>query len=76
MKTFDEGFGLFWHCHTPFRFRFSFSAIKTMFSVYLLFILTPPNSFYVDSRFSGRLWPDWGNTARAATARLGSIGLI
>ena len=26
-------------------------------------------------RFSGQLWPDWGNTARAATARLGSQGL-
>ena len=23
---------------------------------------------------NGRLWPDSGNTARAATARLGSIG--
>ena len=26
-------------------------------------------------RFSGRLWPDWGNTAQVAMARLGSIGL-
>ena len=26
-------------------------------------------------RFYGRLWPDWGNTARAAMARLGSIGI-
>ena len=25
--------------------------------------------------FSGRLWPDWENTARAAMAGLGSIGL-
>ena len=25
--------------------------------------------------FSGRLWPDWGNTAWAAMAGLGSIGL-
>ena len=25
--------------------------------------------------FSGRLWPDWGNTTRAAMAGLGSIGL-
>ena len=25
--------------------------------------------------FSGRLRPDWGNTARAAMAGLGSIGL-
>ena len=26
-------------------------------------------------RFSRRLWSDWGDTARAATAGLGSIGL-
>ena len=26
-------------------------------------------------RFSGRIWPDWGNTARADMAGLGSIGL-
>ena len=25
--------------------------------------------------FSGRIWPDWGNTAWADMARLGSIGL-
>ena len=25
--------------------------------------------------FSGRLWPDWGNTAQAAMAGLGSIGV-
>ena len=29
-----------------------------------------------NGRFSGRLQPDWGNTTRAATAGLGSIGLI
>ena len=29
-----------------------------------------------NSRFSGRLWPDWGNTAQAAMAGLGPIGLI
>ena len=28
-----------------------------------------------NGRFSGRLRPDWGNTAWAATAGLGSIGL-
>ena len=28
-----------------------------------------------NGRFSGRLWPDWGNTAWAAMAVLGSIGL-
>ena len=27
------------------------------------------------SCYSGRLWPDWGNNARAATVGLGSIGL-
>ena len=25
-------------------------------------------------RFSGRIWPDWGNTTRADLAGLGSIG--
>ena len=29
-----------------------------------------------NGRFSGRIRPDWGNTARADTAGLGSIGLI
>ena len=29
-----------------------------------------------NGRFSGRLWPDWGNTTRVAMARLGSIGLM
>ena len=28
-----------------------------------------------NGRFSGRIWPDWGNTARADMAGLGSIGL-
>ena len=28
-----------------------------------------------NGRFSGRIWPDWGNTARAATAGLGSKGI-
>ena len=27
------------------------------------------------SHFSGRIWPDWGNTAWADMAGLGSIGL-
>ena len=26
--------------------------------------------------FSGRIWPDWGNTAWADMAGLGSIGLV
>ena len=28
-----------------------------------------------NGRFSRRIWPDWGNTARADMAGLGSIGL-
>ena len=28
-----------------------------------------------NGRFSGRIWPDWGNTAWADMAGLGSIGL-
>ena len=28
-----------------------------------------------NSRFSGRIWPDWGNTAWADMAGLGSKGL-
>ena len=32
--------------------------------------------FEKNGRFSGRIRPDWGNTARADMAGLGSIGLI
>ena len=32
-------------------------------------------SFWKNGRFSGRIWPDWGNTTRADMAGLGSIGL-
>ena len=28
-----------------------------------------------NGHFSGRIWPDWGNTAWADMARFGSIGL-
>ena len=28
-----------------------------------------------NGRFSGQMWPDWGNTVRADIAGLGSIGL-
>ena len=28
-----------------------------------------------NGHFSGRLWPDWGNTAWAAMTGLGSIGI-
>ena len=31
--------------------------------------------FWKNGRFSGRIWPDWGNTIRADMAGLGSIGL-
>ena len=32
--------------------------------------------FWKNGRFSGRIWPDWGNTAWADMAGLGSIGLM
>ena len=32
-------------------------------------------NFWKKGRFSRRIRPDWGNTARADMARLGSIGL-
>ena len=31
--------------------------------------------FWKNGRFWGRIWPDWGNTAWADMAGLGSIGL-
>ena len=31
--------------------------------------------FRKNGRFSGRIWPDWGNTTQADMAGLGSIGL-
>ena len=40
------------------------------------FILEKCGNFWKNGRFSGRIWPDWGNTARADMAGLGSIGLI
>ena len=39
-------------------------------------ILEKCGNFWKNSRFSGRIWPDWGNTARTDMAGLGSIGLI
>ena len=33
-------------------------------------------NFWKNGRFSGRIRPDWGNTARADMAGLGSIGII
>ena len=38
-------------------------------------ILEKFGKYWKNSRFSGRIWPDWGNTARADMAGLGSIGL-
>ena len=38
-------------------------------------ILEKCGNFGKNGRFSGRIWPDWGNTARADMAGLGSIGL-
>ena len=48
-----------------------------MSSSYFLYdsILEKCGHFWKNGRFSGRIWPDWGNTARADMARLGSIGL-
>ena len=38
-------------------------------------ILEKCGKFWKNGRFSGRIWPDWGNTTRADMAGLGSIGL-
>ena len=38
-------------------------------------ILEKYGEFWKNGRFSGRIQPDWGNTARADMAGLGSIGL-
>ena len=42
----------------------------------LCFILEKCGKIWKNNRFSGRLRLDWGDTTRAATAGLGSIGLI
>ena len=39
------------------------------------FILEKCGNFWKNGCFSGRIWPDWGNTAWADMAGLGSIGL-
>ena len=39
------------------------------------FILEKCGNFWKNGRFSRRIWPDWGNTAWADMAGLGSIGL-
>ena len=38
-------------------------------------ILEKCGNFRKNGRFSGQIWPDWGNTTRADMAGLGSIGL-
>ena len=38
-------------------------------------ILEKYGNFRKNGRFSGRIWPDWGNTTWADMAGLGSIGL-
>ena len=38
-------------------------------------ILEKCGNLWKNSRFSGRIWPDWGNAAWADMAGLGSIGI-
>ena len=38
-------------------------------------ILEKCGFFWKNGRFSRRIWPDWGNTAQADMAGLGSIGI-
>ena len=46
--------------------------------LYLLWgsILEKKWKIWKNGHFSGRIWPDWGNTTWADMAVLGSIGLI
>ena len=57
----------------------SFNLIywNPMSGSYLLYgsILEKCGNSGKNGRFSGRIWPDWGNTAWADMAGLGSIGL-
>ena len=57
----------------------SFNLIywNPMIGSYLLYgsNLEKCGNFGKNGRFSGRIWPDWGNTAWADMAGLGSIGL-
>ena len=39
-------------------------------------ILEKCGFFWKNGCFSGLIWPDWGNTARADMAGLGSIGIL
>ena len=38
-------------------------------------ILEKCGKFWKNGRFSGPIWPDWGNAAQADLAGLGAIGL-
>ena len=38
-------------------------------------ILEKCGNLWKNGHFSGRIWPNWGSTARADMAGLGSIGL-
>ena len=57
-------------------FPFDISGPYKRLRLFLGFYLEKCGIFWKNSRFSGRIWPDWGNTVRADTAGLGSIGLI
>ena len=48
-----------------------------MSGLYFLYgsILEKYGNLWKNGRFSRRVWPDWGNTAWADMAELGSIGL-
>ena len=46
------------------------------FYIFIGSILEKCGKFWKNGRFSGRIWPDWGNAARADLAGLGSIGLM
>ena len=39
-------------------------------------ILEKCGHFWKNGRFSGRIWPDWGNTGRVGMAGLESIGIM
>ena len=42
---------------------------------YYFFVGSNLGKFLKNGHFSGRIWPDWGNTAWADMVGLGSIGL-
>ena len=46
------------------------------FYIFIGSILEKCGKFWKNGYFSGCIWPDWGNAARADLAGLGSIGLM